>query len=234
MRPAPRGTDRPLCDDPAGARGSDALSAAWERPPGRPALGAAETHVWAFEAGSPAARDAGRRSVLAAYTHLPPESLHFSVSAFGKPELATPGDCPGLRIGFSASGGLALVAVQRDHAVGVDIEAMRELPDGIAERAMTTAERQAYDVLPPAKRMAYFFDLWVAKEAVAKTAGLGLRQPFDAFAAEDIVRLPRDGGCEAFWVTALPAPRAECAAAVASAAPIRELRLWWLPGPAGS
>lgn len=233
MRPAPRGTDRPLRQDSPGARSSDALNAAWERPPERPALGAAETHVWAFEADSPASRDAGRRSILAAYVGLPPESLQFSVSEFGKPELATTGNCHGLRVGFSSSGGLALVVARHDHAVGVDVEATRELPDGIAERAMTTAERRAYDALAPDERAPRFIALWVAKEAAAKAAGLGLRQPFDAFDAAEVIHLPHGGGDNTFWVAALPAPRAGFSAALASAAPIRGLRLWLLPGPSG-
>jgi 4'-phosphopantetheinyl transferase len=231
MRPVARGTDRPLRQDPAGARGSDALSAAWEQPPERPALGADETHVWAFEADSPAARDAGRRSILAAYVGLPPESLAFTRSQFGKPELATPGACPGLRMSCSASEGLVLVAVRRDHALGVDVEAERELPVGMAERAMTAAERSAFDALPPAARAPRFLALWVAKEAATKAAGLGLHQPFDAFDAAEVVRLPRDGGFDTYWVAALPAPRAGFAAAIASTAPIREPKLWLLPGP---
>lgn len=209
----------------------DLFRAAWERPPERPALGAAEIHVWAFEAVTAAAGDAGRRSILAGYAGLAPESLRFTRSAFGKPELATQGTCPGLHISFSASGGLALVAVRRSHAVGVDVEATRELPDGIAERAMSAAERRTFDALPPAERAPRFLALWVAKEAAAKAAGLGLRQPFDAFAVADVVRLPRDGRFETLWVAALPAPRAGFAAAVASAAAIRGLRLWLLPGP---
>lgn len=152
------------------------------------------------------------------------------MSAFGKPELATSGNCPGLRIGFSSSAGLALVALRRDHAVGVDVEAMRRLPDGIAERAMTTAERRAFDALPPDERVPRFFALWVAKEAAVKAAGLGLRQPFDAFDAAEVIHLPHGRGDNTFWVAALPAPRAGFSAALASAAPIRGLRLWLLPG----
>jgi len=233
MRPAPSGTDRPFREVLTGPRLGCTLSAGWERPPERPTLGADETHVWAFEAGRPEARDAGRRSILAAYVDLPPASLAFTCSQFGKPELATPGGCPGLYISFSASAGLVLVAVRRDHAVGVDIEAERELPVGIAERALSATERLAFRALPRAERAPRFFALWVAKEATAKAAGLGLRQPFDAFDAAEVVRLPRDAGFDTYWVAALPAPRAGFAAAIASAAPIRGMRLWVLPGSPG-
>ncbi len=164
----------------------------------------------------------------------PPESLRFCASEFGKPELATDGACPGLRVAFSASGGLALAAIRRDHAVGVDVEAMRDLPDGIAERAMTTAERRAFEALPRGERMRHFFDLWVVKEAAAKAAGLGLRQPFDAFDAAEVIRFPRAVGNHEFWVASLPAPRTGFAAAIASAAPIRGLRLWLPPGSSGA
>jgi phosphopantetheinyl transferase len=224
MRPAPRGTNRPLRQEHAGTRSGDALSAAWKAPPERLVLGAAETHVWAFEAGSPAAREAGRRSVLAAYAGLPPESLRFTRSEFGKPELATPGACPGLRISFSTSAGLALVALRRDFALGVDLEAARELPVGLARRAMTATERQAFEAMPPGDRAVRFLALWVAKEAVTKAAGCGLRQPFDAFDVADPVCLPRE--CGSYRVMPLPAPRAGYAAAIASTSPFEGVRLW--------
>jgi 4'-phosphopantetheinyl transferase len=233
MRPAPRGTDRPFRQKRPGARSGDALSVAWERPPARPALGAAETHVWAFEAVSPATRDCTRRSILATYVGLPPQALHFTRSAFGKPELATTGTCPGLRISFSACAGLSLLALRRDHALGVDVEAGRELPPGIAERALSASEHRDFGALPATERLPRFLSVWVAKEAAVKAAGLGLRQPFDAFDAADVVRLPHERGDLALWVAALPAPREGLAAAIASEAPIDGLRLWQLPDSPG-
>jgi phosphopantetheinyl transferase len=112
----------------------------------------------------------------------------------------------------------------------VDVESLRDLPSHIAQRAMTARERRACDSLPEAERLPRFFALWVAKEAVTKAAGRGLRQPFEGFDASDIVQLPRggDGICDTHWMTALPAPRDGFFAAIASAAPIRGLRLWSL------
>lgn len=129
-----------------------------------------------------------------------------------------------MRIGFSASAGLALVVLRRDHAVGVDVEAERALPAGIAERALTACERRAFDALPPAERATRFFSLWVAKEAMTKAAGCGLREPFDGFDVADAVRLPHAGGC--YWVMPLPAPRAGYAAAIASASPFGRVRIF--------
>ncbi len=194
-------------------------------------LGAAETHVWAFEAVSPATADAGKRSILAGYTHLPLESLHYNRAKSGKPELATTGACSGLRINFSASAGLVLVALRRDHDVGVDVEAHRDLPAGIPQRAMTAAERKDFDALPGSGQGPRFFALWVAKEAAAKSVGFGLRLPFDSFDAADVVRLPREGGQKSVWLKAIPAPRPGFSAAIASTSPLRELRLWSLLEP---
>lgn len=115
----------------------------------------------------------------------------------------------------------------------MDVEAGRELPPGIAERALSASERRDFAALPAAERVPRFLALWVAKEAAVKAAGLGLRQPFDAFDAADVVRLPREGGDIALWVAALPAPREGFAAAIGSTAPIDGLRLWRLPGSPG-
>ncbi len=222
---------------PVGARTRRgvALSGGWEHPPARPSLGASETHVWAFDADASESAAAGMRAILARYTGLAPEALRFERAELGKPSLATSGDCPGLRFNTSASGSLALLALRRGHEVGIDVEAIHELPDGIAQRAMTAVERAAFDSLPAAHRAARFTALWVAKEAAAKCLGRGLRQPFDrielASPAADVpqcVRVTCDGGSVALWLMPIPAPRAGHAAALAATVPVGELRLWSL------
>ena len=164
-----------------------------------------------------------------------PRLLRFERAELGKPSLATSGDCPGLRFNTSASGSLALLALRRGHDVGIDVEAIHELPDGIAQRAMTAVERAAFDSLPAEHRAARFTALWVAKEAAAKCLGRGLRQPFDrielASPAADVpqcVHVTCDGGSVALWLMPIPAPRAGHAAALAATAPVGELRLWSL------
>jgi len=169
------------------------------------------------------------RAVLARYAGIEPEALVIECSPLGKPALSSPGDCPGLRFNASASGTLALLALRRDHEVGVDVEAVQDIQDDIARRAMTAPERAAYDDLPPAARAAHFYALWTAKEAVAKSLGRGLAQAFDAFDALEFVRVPHGGEIDTLWLKRLPAPRAGYAAAIASAAPLGTLRLWTLP-----
>ncbi len=171
------------------------------------------------------------RAILARYAGIPPEAMVFDYSPQGKPALASTGDCPGLRFNASASGLLALLALRRDHEVGVDVEAIRDVEDGIARRAMTAAERATYDELAPAARAAHFCALWAAKEAVVKSLGRGLGQAFDAFDVSDepgVVRVPHEAGMDTLWIERLPAPRAGHAAAVASGAPLGSIRLFSL------
>lgn len=64
-----------------------------------------------------------------------------------------------------------------DHEVGVDIEAVRPLPElaGMARLVLTQAEIAALEVVPPERRPLAFLRLWTLKEAVLKAAGFGLR-----------------------------------------------------------
>lgn len=168
------------------------------------------------------------RTVLASYTGLAADALVIERPLSGKPELRSTGDCPGLRFNTSASGTIALLALRRDHEVGVDVEAVRDIAGDIARRAMTPAERVTFDALPEARRPMHFCALWVAKEAVAKSLGRGLAQAFDAFDALEPVRVPFGGGVDSVWLEPLPALRDGYAAAVASAAPLGTIRLWTL------
>jgi 4'-phosphopantetheinyl transferase len=231
MRPASRGTDRPLLEAVTGARRSVTLIAGWRRPPPCPEIATSEVHVWSFGACAPDARERTTREILALYTGLDPADIVIERMPSGKPVLSSSGGCPGLRFNASA---LSLLALRRDADIGVDLEAIRPMPDRVARRAMAGAELGAYDREPEARRAGYFFSLWAAKEAATKVRGQGLRQAFDAFEAGETARLPHDGGVETLWIRRIPSPRPGHAAAVASAAPFNEPRLWSLLEPPGS
>jgi len=114
---------------------------------------------------------AALRQILAQEYGLSP-TLQIVRSASGKPVLA---DAPGLAFNVSHSGARALIAVTRAGQVGVDIE--RSIPlelAGLADLVCTPQERARLSRLPAAEQHAEFFRLWVGKEAVLKSVGVGI------------------------------------------------------------
>lgn len=121
------------------------------------------------------------RSLLGRYTQLDPGSLEFCYGRAGKPELPAPSSGDRLRFNVAHSGSFALVAVARGHRVGVDLEALRAVPelDRIARRYFSARENHELTALPPGERRAAFFRGWTQKEAFVKAIGDGLHHPID-------------------------------------------------------
>jgi 4'-phosphopantetheinyl transferase len=119
------------------------------------------------------------RRLLAAYAHRPAASLLFHTEGNGKPALT---DHPALRFNLSHSHNLALLAVSRDYELGVDIERIRPISDGIAERFFAQPEREALRALPPEARLPGFYSCWTRKEAFLKGIATGLSGGLDSFA----------------------------------------------------
>jgi len=121
------------------------------------------------------------RTLLGRYLEMPPETLAFSYSPYGKPSLAAL-DTP-LRFNVSHSGELLLIAVTVERALGVDVEEIR--PDTsvieIAERFFSENERRSLAGVPQALQRDAFFDCWTRKEAYIKAKGDGLSLPLDQF-----------------------------------------------------
>lgn len=126
-----------------------------------------------------AARRAALRSVLGGYVGCAPSDIAFESGAAGKPALAGAGPV----FNASSSGDIALIAVARDGVLGVDVEAGRAVTDAdaIAERFFTPAECAALRRQPLADRLAAFYRLWTAKEALLKAVGTGLPGGLDRF-----------------------------------------------------
>lgn len=134
------------------------------------------------------------REILADYLGEEPERLRFAEGPHGKPALGEPHRDSGLRFNLSHSEALALCAVTRGREVGVDVEAVRPLPDAdaLAERFLSAAERAALGALPGARRLEAFFRCWTRKEAYLKAVGAGLLQPLDGF---DVSLAEKDHDC---------------------------------------
>jgi 4'-phosphopantetheinyl transferase len=177
----------------------------WQPPPEGLELPAGGCHVWRLAIGSlpePAAlgvldaaerdraarfvfeRDrvrylaahVGLRQILAGYLGAAPAELAFAEGLHGRPQLG--GAWAGkLEFNLSHSVELALVAVTRQGPLGVDVEALRPMPDWreLAERYFTPQECAALSA-GGADPQVEFLRCWVRKEAALKSTGIGLSE----------------------------------------------------------
>lgn len=58
--------------------------------------------------------------------------------------------------------------------IGVDVEQIKALPEGVAGMVFSKPEIAALEAEPEARRAGKFFQFWAAKEAVLKALGTGL------------------------------------------------------------
>jgi 4'-phosphopantetheinyl transferase len=116
------------------------------------------------------------RQVLAGYCDADCASLTFASNCHGKPFLASPANGHDLQFSLAHSGSRCLLALRRQHAIGVDLEQLRELPRAleIARSRFTAAESAALAALRGTRRRDAFFVLWVHKEAMVKALGIDL------------------------------------------------------------
>jgi 4'-phosphopantetheinyl transferase len=101
----------------------------------------------------------------------------------GKPALARGYAGSDLRFNVSHSDDVAVYAFSSGHEIGVDVEAVRAMPDGddIAARFFSRCENETYLALNARDRPLGFFNCWTRKEAFIKALGDGLYHPLDSF-----------------------------------------------------
>ena len=119
-------------------------------------------------------RRAALRQILGGYLDVPPETVKLAYNAHGKPFL---NDALGsLEFNVSHSGSVALVAVTRDHPIGIDIEVItNDFPvTEMAPEVFSPGELARFFQLPADAKQIEFFRTWVAKEAFLKALGKGL------------------------------------------------------------
>jgi len=225
---------------------------AWRPAPAAPTLGPDEVHVWRaaldvagervhglLETLSPDERARSQRLrrgrerfvvargvlrvILARYLGTSPARLMFRTTANGKPELAGAW-ANALAFNISHSEGLALYAVSRQRAVGIDVERIRPdvAEESIAERFFASSETQAIRALPLDRQAQAFFACWTQKEAILKAIGCGLTARLDQYEVSvstdepaAILRLPSNPEAAGPWSLRRLRPGAGYAAAVA-------------------
>jgi 4'-phosphopantetheinyl transferase len=122
------------------------------------------------------AAHAGLRWVLSRYDPRHPAHLLIERTSAGKPYLR---ETPSVRFNLSHSHGRALVAVATDRAVGIDLEKVRPDVDvlRLARRFLSTQDQAYIEGDGPMQRHERFLQTWVAREAVAKADGTGIKFP---------------------------------------------------------
>src|SRR6266516_1335507 len=123
------------------------------------------------------------RTILGAYLKKKPSELSFSYSNYGKPSLFGEPAANGLCFNLSHANELALIAVTRNRAIGVDIEFIRPefASEEIAERFFSRPEVSALRALPADVQNEAFFNCWTRKEAYIKARGEGMSLPLNQF-----------------------------------------------------
>jgi len=119
--------------------------------------------------------------ILGRYLQIDPAQLRFELGTNGKPRLPASLAASGVEFNLSHSNEMALLAVNRIGALGVDIEYVK--PDfkfqEIAERFFTAKEVAAMRRLPADLQRQAFFKCWTSKEAFLKAKGTGLSGKLD-------------------------------------------------------
>jgi 4'-phosphopantetheinyl transferase len=155
-----------------------------------------------------------------------PQTIEFAYGPHGKPCLAGSQAGADVHFNVSHSDDFAALAFASGGEIGVDIEALRAVPDAetIAGSLASPVERRAWKTLPARQRVRGFFNWWTRKEAFVKARGGGLSIPLDAFdvafapgASARLLRVAGAPGEGAGWSLRAFAPGPHLVGAVAFA-----------------
>ncbi|MGY3528308.1 4'-phosphopantetheinyl transferase family protein [Bradyrhizobium sp. USDA 4452] len=119
------------------------------------------------------------RQVLASRLGIAPSDVELEYGQLGKPHLSHRMPSRNLRFSVSRSEDVAVIALSTGQEVGVDIEAIRPVPeaDEIAALCFSASDYESYAALGPDDRLAGFFRRWTRLEAISKGLGCGLGHP---------------------------------------------------------
>lgn len=120
----------------------------------------------------------GLRAILSRYLGISPGSVALGHTETGKPFVTTSTRTPStITFSLSHAHGRALIAVSHAQEVGVDLELVRADIDAeqLSERYFSPFEHTIIMRSTDEERARTFFHYWVAKEAVVKMLGIGLR-----------------------------------------------------------
>jgi 4'-phosphopantetheinyl transferase len=123
------------------------------------------------------------RGILSQYLACHPAEIQFELTSHGKPRVSGSLRTFDVFFNLTHSHELAVVAVNRQHEIGVDVEYVKIMGDmdKIAARFFSKHEQVAYLDLPKDQRAHGFFNCWTRKEAFIKAIGEGFSYPLDQF-----------------------------------------------------
>lgn len=148
----------------------------------------------------------GMRVLLGSYLGIDPREVEIAYGPNGRPELV---GNHGLSFNLSHTADLAVFAIGRGRAIGVDIEALARRPPsmGLIERTLNPGESARVMRVGGQERTEAFLRCWTIKEAYAKALGVGLAFDFRDVAVKGRAERPRlelaDGVAEQWRVRRL-------------------------------
>ena len=123
-----------------------------------------------------------QRFVLSQCTDIPPESLVFEESCYGKPDIKPGSTNIPVKFNLSHASGLTACAVILNNEIGIDVEdSTRKINLNIADRFFSRQESEYILNMPEHKKKETFFDFWTLKESYIKAKGKGLSIPLAKF-----------------------------------------------------
>jgi 4'-phosphopantetheinyl transferase len=118
------------------------------------------------------------RHLLAELTKSKLPDHPFTIGEKGKP---APDGYNGIHFNISHSGQWVVAALS-PASVGVDVERMRKVPEGVAHRFFSDAEnKMLQNALNESQKAEIFFTLWTLKESFLKAIGKGLTKSLGSF-----------------------------------------------------
>ena len=137
------------------------------------------------------------RRVLASKLGISPSDVELEYGRLGKPHLSDRMPVRDLHFSVSRSEDVAVIALSTGQEVGVDIEAIRPVPeaDEIASLFLSASDYASYTAVGLEDRLEDFFQRWTRLEAISKALGCGLGCPVSWDEKDWVVRrfVPKAG-----------------------------------------
>lgn len=164
---------------------------------------------------------AAMRRILAMHLGAAPSAVGYARDGGGKPRVVVASmPAPPIDFSLTHSGDWAYLAVSPDATVGIDLERISGSIDyaSLLDIVCTPAESQFLRSRPEAERNAQFHRIWVRKESLLKSIGVGLptEQPLTAIDVLAPVAYHQAFPDQPWWVTDVPAPDGYVAALTSS------------------
>ncbi|MCD4655323.1 4'-phosphopantetheinyl transferase superfamily protein [bacterium] len=116
------------------------------------------------------------RITLTEYTGIEPADIRFKTTIYGKPFIHPKQNPAAVSFNLSHSHELALVAICRENAIGVDVEYVKKDRPfmALAQRYFLKNEIEYLIDLPETEQQKAFYRIWTLKEAWMKATGIGI------------------------------------------------------------